>query len=834
MHTSPCQRLLLVGSGIALVGALADPSLRLIFLCLLLLFVPGYLVERLLPATRPPLLVRSAVWLALSLSLNALLYQWLWATGLSLSTSALWLGCGLMSAGALVAAWRDLAVPWSPHRDTWDTLLTPITPEHAALSRTRKPIGTPCSAFGNRQSTIVNGITIVIVLITIGARLHDISSLTFPPWVDSVHHALLIRIAAETGSAPTSLQPYLPVEDLPYHWGYHVFIANLLRISGLDILETMLISGQLLNALQALTVAALAYHMWRRPLAAPLAALIVGCISLMPAYYLSWGRYTQLTGLLMLPGLAIAWSWGLEKASKARAFQSRGIIPEQGEIQSDAPQRHREHRDFLLARKSLGLAGDLAVASTSSATAPLAEPVDATAPLAEPVEATRRGPGLFRANDFLEGQADNREQAHTNILGVLCASVVKHSLSLQYSTSRTTQERASPFASPWLLGGLILAGLSLVHFRILLFALALLAALTLVWMVGQAWRNLSRPLLYMLATAGSAIMLTLPWLWLLLQRTLVPAVSSEGGLAGGGSYNAFNSGLLWVGANYLLVALALLGAWLGLWRRSVATGSILLWVGFMLIMANPWLLTYLMPALGLLLLSTRRVSLIMIGGGMLLFNPQLVQLPYLWLIPNDVVVISLFVPMAILISGGVVMLYERHSAKLGRLGPIVLLISIIGSGAWGLHAMQASIINRATVFGSPAERAAITWAKQHTPTDARFLVNAAPWLPTARRGADAGWWLMPLAERWVSAPPVVFTYGDAAYVQHINAINDTMITYTPGQEQAIFELIASEGITHIYLVDGRGPLERSMFEGRTGFRVVYDLGGVVVVGVEEV
>ncbi|PDW02044.1 S8 family serine peptidase [Candidatus Viridilinea mediisalina] len=36
--------------------------------------------------------------------------------------------------------------------------LIPITLEHAALSRTRKPIGTPCSAICNLQSTIVNGV----------------------------------------------------------------------------------------------------------------------------------------------------------------------------------------------------------------------------------------------------------------------------------------------------------------------------------------------------------------------------------------------------------------------------------------------------------------------------------------------------------------------------------------------------------------------------------------------------------------------------------------------------------------------------------------------------
>ncbi len=78
----------------------------------------------------------------------------------------------------------------------------------------------------------------------------------------------------------------------------------------------MLWAGQVLNALHTLSVAALAAYLWRRPLAGVVAGLVVGLLSIMPAYYVSWGRYTQLTGLLLLPPLAIAWLAGMRAPSR--------------------------------------------------------------------------------------------------------------------------------------------------------------------------------------------------------------------------------------------------------------------------------------------------------------------------------------------------------------------------------------------------------------------------------------------------------------------------------------------------------------------------------------
>jgi hypothetical protein len=69
----------------------------------------------------------------------------------------------------------------------------------------------------------------------------------------------------------------------------------------LEIGAAMLLLGQVLNAMIGLSVYVLGKALWKdwRPAAA--AALLVSFATRMPAYYLSWGRYTLITGLVLLP-----------------------------------------------------------------------------------------------------------------------------------------------------------------------------------------------------------------------------------------------------------------------------------------------------------------------------------------------------------------------------------------------------------------------------------------------------------------------------------------------------------------------------------------------------
>lgn len=135
-------------------------------------------------------------------------------------------------------------------------------------------------------------------------RLFQARDLVLPAWVDSVHHTLVVRLIMENGGLPHTLAPYLPV-DFSYHYGFHVLAALFSGAAHTEPAATLLWFGQILNALVGLSVYRLAVEIWPDWRRATLAALLVTFGFQMPAYYLTWGRYTLLTGLVVLP-LAMA------------------------------------------------------------------------------------------------------------------------------------------------------------------------------------------------------------------------------------------------------------------------------------------------------------------------------------------------------------------------------------------------------------------------------------------------------------------------------------------------------------------------------------------------
>ncbi len=140
----------------------------------------------------------------------------------------------------------------------------------------------------------VFGITLVVRV----AMARDLST---PPWVDSVHHALITRLIMENGAFPETYAPYIEVDASGYHPGYHAVQALYLWLSGQQLESGMLFFGQALNALNIFSVYLFTTSLTRNRLAGLLAALMSGLFTPMPAYYTSWGRYTQLTALSILP-----------------------------------------------------------------------------------------------------------------------------------------------------------------------------------------------------------------------------------------------------------------------------------------------------------------------------------------------------------------------------------------------------------------------------------------------------------------------------------------------------------------------------------------------------
>lgn len=157
-------------------------------------------------------------------------------------------------------------------------------------------------AYRLSTDAVVTGAALAILtLAALVARLGDIQGLAVPMFGDSLHHTMITTIIADTGQVPMGYQPFVPVDTFTYHFGFHTLAAVLALLTGASGQEAVLVTGQVLIML-ALPVAYLfGGRLFHSRLAGLITAVITGFVSVMPAYYVNWGRYTQLSGQILLP-----------------------------------------------------------------------------------------------------------------------------------------------------------------------------------------------------------------------------------------------------------------------------------------------------------------------------------------------------------------------------------------------------------------------------------------------------------------------------------------------------------------------------------------------------
>ena len=235
-----------------------------------LIIVPGWWWQQLWPLRHVHWVGRWMMQALVGPSLVVIVY--LWAAWLDVQVPVVWIWLS-MGGLALGMCWQMATVKWSGGFSIW-------------------------------------GATTLCVMLLIGiTRWLHIDGLVLPPWVDGVHHAVLVRVAVEQSHAAWDLMPYVPVNPLLYHTGWHsvmAFIWSVSPISFVDLGWFLLIVGQWWNMLAVVSVAALVWYWWRSWPATVIALIVVGLWSIMPAYYLSWGRYTLLAGMAWLPVALVA------------------------------------------------------------------------------------------------------------------------------------------------------------------------------------------------------------------------------------------------------------------------------------------------------------------------------------------------------------------------------------------------------------------------------------------------------------------------------------------------------------------------------------------------
>ncbi len=162
------------------------------------------------------------------------------------------------------------------------------------------------------------------VLGLVAWRVYQAQGLVMPAWVDSVQHALLVRKIIEYGGVPPDWTPYLPV-PLFYHFGFHAIAASFSVLAQLEPAQTLLSFGQVLNAAVAFSVYRLGKVLWNDWRPAVLAALLAEFAFTMPAYYLTWGRYPLLAGLVLM-ALAMAAALELRNGRREKWLVARLVV----------------------------------------------------------------------------------------------------------------------------------------------------------------------------------------------------------------------------------------------------------------------------------------------------------------------------------------------------------------------------------------------------------------------------------------------------------------------------------------------------------------------------
>lgn len=156
---------------------------------------------------------------------------------------------------------------------------------------------------------------LAITGLALAVRLYAARGLPAGLFGDSYHHTMIAQLLVENGGLFRSWEPYAPLTTLTYHFGFHSLAAWLSWLSGYPVPLAVVAVGQILGALAAPGVFLLGRRLLGDGRAALWGAAAVALLSIFPAYFVNWGRYTQLAGQTVLPATCLAWMLLLDGAT---------------------------------------------------------------------------------------------------------------------------------------------------------------------------------------------------------------------------------------------------------------------------------------------------------------------------------------------------------------------------------------------------------------------------------------------------------------------------------------------------------------------------------------
>ena len=175
---------------------------------------------------------------------------------------------------------------------------------------------------------------------------------------DSYQHTLIAQLLVDHGGLFSSWAPYADLQSFTYHFGFHTLVAAYHWLTGFNLSQATLWTGQILNVLAVACLYPLAMRVGRSPWAGVLAVLVAGLLSPMPMYYANWGRYTQLAGQVILPvAMYLVWELLSPQGVTAGDSQEPGMLHSgQHDIKEASPSGFNQYIPLLILA-SLALAG---------------------------------------------------------------------------------------------------------------------------------------------------------------------------------------------------------------------------------------------------------------------------------------------------------------------------------------------------------------------------------------------------------------------------------------------------------------------------------------------
>jgi len=335
---------------------------------------------------------------------------------------------------------------------------------------------------------------------------------------------------------------------------------------------------------------------------------------------------------------------------------------------------------------------------------------------------------------------------------------------------------------------IILGGLALTHYRVLIFMLLFMAAFIIINWKFQPRRRLFQRLFWI--NIGGAL-LFLPWFIAIFpyntihkfieQLTTFPTQAAS--LLD--EYNKLGNPLeIFPLLIWLFVPIII--AWT-IWKREKNYATVIVW----------WILIFLIA------------------------NPQRFGLPGAGIINNFSIEIGFYIPFSILIGAILARAFgdlETRLLQAPQLKP-ALKMTLVISGAIIILACLAALTNSLTrqrlddirpkqyaLMTRPDARA-MSWIRQNTNPDDRFLVNSFfAYGGSLIAGSDGGWWLPVFAKRLNTQPPLNYGSEEGFATQYIAQTNKFIETFEQkkSSDPDITNWLVSNKINYIYIGQQQG------------------------------